>query len=65
MTDLMSAHVLGPKDGRAGMLGSMGVRFMIAGEETGFGVVALLRTEVDRHGGTLRVEGGVHPRNRL
>jgi quercetin dioxygenase-like cupin family protein len=33
----MSARVLGPKDGKAGMLGSMGVRFMLAGEETGGG----------------------------
>ena len=33
----MRARVLGPKDGRAGMLGSMGVRFMLAGEETGGG----------------------------
>jgi quercetin dioxygenase-like cupin family protein len=31
------ARVLGPEDGRAGMLGSMGVRFMLAGEETGGG----------------------------
>jgi hypothetical protein len=29
--------VLGPTDGRAGMLGSMGVRFMLAGGETGGG----------------------------
>ena len=29
--------MLGPADGRAGMLGSMGVRFMLAGEETGGG----------------------------
>jgi mannose-6-phosphate isomerase-like protein (cupin superfamily) len=31
------ARVLGPLDGRAGMLGSMGVRFMLSGEETGGG----------------------------
>jgi mannose-6-phosphate isomerase-like protein (cupin superfamily) len=31
------ARVLGPNDGRAGMLGSMGVRFMLSGEETGGG----------------------------
>ena len=31
------ARVLGPADGRAGLLGSMGVRFMLAGEETGGG----------------------------
>jgi quercetin dioxygenase-like cupin family protein len=29
--------VLGPKDGKAGMLGSMGVRFMIDGAESGGG----------------------------
>ena len=32
-----SARVLGPQDGKAGMLGSMGVRFMIDGAETGGG----------------------------
>ena len=37
VTDPMSAHVLGPKDGKAGTLGSMGVRFMLAGGETGGG----------------------------
>jgi len=37
MTSPTSARVLGPKDGKAGMLGSMGVRFMLAGEETGGG----------------------------
>jgi quercetin dioxygenase-like cupin family protein len=31
------ARVLGPSDGRTGRLGSMGVRFMLAGEETGGG----------------------------
>jgi mannose-6-phosphate isomerase-like protein (cupin superfamily) len=31
------ARVLGPRDGRAGMLGSMGVRFMLVAEETGGG----------------------------
>ena len=29
--------MLGPGDGRAGLLGSMGVRFMLAGDETGGG----------------------------
>jgi mannose-6-phosphate isomerase-like protein (cupin superfamily) len=33
----MSARVLGPNDGKAGMLGSMGVRFMLSSEETGGG----------------------------
>lgn len=32
-----SARVLGPSDGRVGLLGSMGVRFMLAGDETGGG----------------------------
>ena len=31
------AKVLGPKDGKAGLLGSMGVRFMIDGSESGGG----------------------------
>ena len=31
------ARVLGPSDGRAGQLGSMGVRFMLASDETGGG----------------------------
>jgi mannose-6-phosphate isomerase-like protein (cupin superfamily) len=31
------ARVLGPSDGRTGLLGSMGVRFMLAGDETGGG----------------------------
>jgi quercetin dioxygenase-like cupin family protein len=31
------ARVLRPSDGRAGLLGSMGVRFMLAGKETGGG----------------------------
>ena len=31
------ARVLGPNDGNAGMLGSMGVRFMLSGDETGGG----------------------------
>jgi mannose-6-phosphate isomerase-like protein (cupin superfamily) len=31
------AHVLGASDGRTGLLGSMGVRFMLAGDETGGG----------------------------
>jgi quercetin dioxygenase-like cupin family protein len=32
-----SAKVLGPKDGRTGFLGSIGVRFMIGGAESGGG----------------------------
>ncbi len=32
-----NARVVGPKDGKAGSLGSIGVRFMIDGEETGGG----------------------------
>ncbi len=35
----MGARVLGPNEGKAGLLGSIGVRFMLAGEETGGGVV--------------------------
>ena len=31
------AKVVGPKDGKAGFLGSIGVRFMISGEESGRG----------------------------
>ena len=31
------ARILGPSDGRVGLLGSMGVRFMLAGDETGGG----------------------------
>jgi mannose-6-phosphate isomerase-like protein (cupin superfamily) len=31
------ARVLGPKDGKAGALGSIGVRFMIGGDESGGG----------------------------
>jgi mannose-6-phosphate isomerase-like protein (cupin superfamily) len=33
----MSATVVGPKDGKAGFLGSIGVRFMIDGEQSGGG----------------------------
>jgi mannose-6-phosphate isomerase-like protein (cupin superfamily) len=33
----MKPKVLGPKDGKSGMLGSMGVRFMIDGSESGGG----------------------------
>jgi quercetin dioxygenase-like cupin family protein len=33
-----SAKVVGPQDGKAGFLGSIGVRFMIDGEESGGGV---------------------------
>ena len=32
-----AAKVVGPRDGRAGFLGSIGVRFMIGGEEAGGG----------------------------
>jgi len=32
-----AAKVVGPRDGKAGFLGSIGVRFMIDGEETGGG----------------------------
>jgi mannose-6-phosphate isomerase-like protein (cupin superfamily) len=34
---LKGARMLGPQEGRAGMLGSMGVRFMLSAEETGGG----------------------------
>ena len=34
MTDSTTARVLGPADGKAGRLGSIGVRFMIDGEDT-------------------------------
>jgi mannose-6-phosphate isomerase-like protein (cupin superfamily) len=34
-TEATAARVLGPKDGRLGFLGSIGVRFMIYGEEAG------------------------------
>jgi mannose-6-phosphate isomerase-like protein (cupin superfamily) len=33
----MSARVVGPQDGKSGFLGSIGVRFMIDGEEAGGG----------------------------
>ncbi len=33
----MTARVLGPRDGKAGMLGAMGVRFMVDGSESGGG----------------------------
>jgi quercetin dioxygenase-like cupin family protein len=33
----MSARVVGPEDGEAGFLGSIGVRFMVGGEEAGGG----------------------------
>ncbi|CAN5259936.1 cupin domain-containing protein [soil metagenome] len=41
MTHSTTARVLGPKDGRVGRLGSIGVRFMIGGGETdgGFSLV--------------------------
>jgi mannose-6-phosphate isomerase-like protein (cupin superfamily) len=37
MDATQAARVLGPEDGKAGMLGSIGVRFMIEGSETGGG----------------------------
>ena len=37
MTESTAARVLGPNDGKAGKLGSIGVRFMIDGDETGGG----------------------------
>ena len=37
MTEAMTARVLGPGDGKAGFLGSIGVRFMIDGNESGGG----------------------------
>jgi mannose-6-phosphate isomerase-like protein (cupin superfamily) len=37
VTESTTARVLGPKDGRVGRLGSIGVRFMIDGDETGGG----------------------------
>ena len=37
MTESTRARVLGPADGKAGRLGSIGVRFMIDGDETGGG----------------------------
>ena len=37
MTESTTARVLGPNDGKAGRLGSIGVRFMIDGGETGGG----------------------------
>jgi quercetin dioxygenase-like cupin family protein len=33
----MSARVVGPQDGKSGFLGSIGVRFMVGGEEAGGG----------------------------
>ena len=37
MADDAAPKVLGPRDGKAGLLGAMGVRFMISGEESGGG----------------------------
>ena len=37
MAESTTARVLGPKDGKAGRLGSIGVRVMIGGDETGGG----------------------------
>jgi quercetin dioxygenase-like cupin family protein len=36
-TPTVSAKVVGPGDGKAGFLGSIGVRFMLSGEESGGG----------------------------
>jgi quercetin dioxygenase-like cupin family protein len=35
--EAMAARILGPKDGKIGDLGSLGVRFMIGGDESGGG----------------------------
>ena len=35
--DTAAARILGPKDGKAGMLASIGVRFMVDGDESGGG----------------------------
>jgi mannose-6-phosphate isomerase-like protein (cupin superfamily) len=37
MMEATAARVLGPKDGKAGFLGSIGVRFLIDGDESGGG----------------------------
>jgi mannose-6-phosphate isomerase-like protein (cupin superfamily) len=37
MMETTTAKVVGPKDGKAGFLGSIGVRFMIDGDESGGG----------------------------
>mgnify|MGYP001259408108 CR=1 FL=1 len=37
MTEAATARVVGPRDGKAGFLGSIGVRFMIDGNESGGG----------------------------
>jgi mannose-6-phosphate isomerase-like protein (cupin superfamily) len=37
MIEATAARVLGPKDGKAGFLGSIGVRFLIDGDESGGG----------------------------
>jgi hypothetical protein len=42
------ARVLGPHDGRAGMLGSMGVRFMLGADQTGGGF-ALVEHAIPAH----------------
>ena len=41
---MMTAKVVGPREGKAGFLGSIGVRFMIDGEEArgGFSLVEIL-----------------------
>ena len=33
--DTLTARMVGPRDGKAGFLGSIGVRFMIDGADTG------------------------------
>ena len=37
MAEATTARVLGPNDGKVGRLGSIGVRFMLDGDETGGG----------------------------
>ena len=37
MGEAVGAKIVGPDDGKAGDLGSMGVRFMVAGAESGGG----------------------------
>jgi quercetin dioxygenase-like cupin family protein len=43
-----AAKVVGPRDGKAGFLGSIGVRFMLGGEESGGGV-ALVEHPMSPH----------------
>src|SRR3978361_1567226 len=44
-----TAKVVGPKDGKAGSLGSIGVRFMIDGDETGGGFSLVEHPMPPRH----------------